>query len=197
MQYPLSLKCKVLALAPQIFLEDAQGQSIAYIRQKMFKFREHVEVYTSKKRSEKLANIKADKIIDWSARYTFTDDAGQELGAIGRKGMRSIWKATYNVFEVGSDNIKFSIVEENPFAKIFDSLLGELPLIGLLSTVLFQPKYIVTRVSDNTPVMRLTKKPALFESRFQIDKLSDLNSTEELNLMLSLQMLSLLERARG
>ncbi len=197
MQYPLRIKFKILAFAPQIFLEDAQGNSIAYIRQKIFKFREHVQVYTAKDRKQLLANIKTDKIIDWSARYTFFDDSGVELGSIGRKGMKSLWKATYTVFEANTDEVKFIIEEENPFAKIFDSLLGEIPVLGLLSTVLFQPKYLVKRSGNNETVMRLTKKAAFFEGRFQLDKLSEITAQEELNLMLSLQMLTLLERARG
>jgi len=190
MQYPLRIKFKILAFAPQIFLEDAQGNSIAYIRQKIFKFREHVQVYTAKDRKQLLA-------IDWSARYTFSDDSGAELGSIGRKGIRSLWKATYTVFEANTDEVKFVIEEENPFAKIFDSLLGEIPVLGLLSTLLFQPKYLVKRSGNNETVMRLTKKAAFFEGRFQLDKLSEITAQEELNLMLSLQMLTLLERARG
>ena len=197
MQYPLNLRFKVLAMAPQVFLQDAQGKSIAYIRQKMFKFREHVEVYSSQDRQHLMANIKADKVIDWSARYTFSDQSGQELGSMGRKGMRSLWKATYTVFGVGTNEVKFTIEEENPFAKIFDGLLGEVPVIGLLSTVLFQPKYLVTREGSGDKVLRLQKKPALFETRFEINKLSELTAQEELNLCLSLQMLTLLERSRG
>jgi len=197
MEYPLKLRCKVLAMAPQIFLEDAQGNSIAYIRQKMFKFKEHVEVYTSKDKQNLVANINANKIIDWSAKYTFTDSGGAELGSVGRQGMRSLWKATYIVFAAGTDDIKFTIEEENPFAKIFDALLGEIPVVGILSTVLFQPKYIVKRSGSDEIVLRLTKKPALFESKFELSKLAELTTQEELNLLLSLQMLTLLERSRG
>ena len=198
MQYPLNIRFKTLALAPQVTITDADKNVIAFIRQKFFKFREHVEVFTDKSRSSLLADIKTNKIIDWSARYTFTDDQGNELGAVGRKGMRSLWKATYCVFEAGgTQEVKFHIEEENPLAKIFDSLLGEIPVLGFLTAVLFQPRYVATREGSNEKVMRLTKKAAFFEGRFTIDKLRDLTSTEELNLMLSLQMLTLLERARG
>jgi len=197
MEYPLTLRFKVLAMAPQIFLEDAQGNSIAYIRQKMFKFKEHVEVYTSKDKQNLMANIKANKILDWSARYTFTDTSGVELGSVGRKGMKSLWKATYTVFEAETDKEKFIIQEENPFTKIFDALLGEIPVLGLLSTVLFQPKYAIKRANSEEVVLRLQKKPAMFESRFELSKLGEITGQEELNLLLSLQMLTLLERSRG
>ena len=197
MQYPLNISFKLIALAPQIIITDAQNNTLAYIKQKMFKFREHVEVYTDKNKSSLVANIKANKVIDWSARYTFTDEADKELGSVGRKGMKSLWKATYTVFEAGGTDEKFIIEEENPMAKILDSLLGEIPILGLLSTVLFQPKYAATRIGSEEKVMRLTKKAAFFEGKFQVDKLGDLTPTEEMNLMLSFQMLTLLERRRG
>lgn len=199
MEYPLQIRFKTIALAPQITITDANKQTLAFIRQKIFRFREHVEVYTDKKRSTLLADIKTNKVIDWSARYTFTAPEGNELGSVGRKGMRSLWKATYTIFEAGGTNeVKFLIEEENPLAKIFDSLLGEIPILGFLSAVLFQPKYIATRVTDGEKVMRLSKKAAFFEGRFTIDKLEEsLTSTEELNLMLGFQMITLLERTRG
>lgn len=198
MKYPLDIRFKTLAFAPQVTVKDADNNVLAFIRQKFFKFREHVEVYSDKKRISKLADIKTDKILDWSARYTFRDPEGNEIGAMGRKGMRSLWKATYTVFEAGGTNeVKFTIEEENPFAKIFDSLLGEIPVLGFLTAVLFQPKYVASRAGSGEKVMRLTKKAAFFEGRFSIDKIGNLTSTEEINLMLSFQMLTLLERARG
>jgi hypothetical protein len=45
--------------------------------------------------------------------------------------------------------------------------------------------------------MRLTKQPAFFEGRFQIDQLGELTPREQLNLILSFLMLVLLERSRG
>ena len=45
MQYPLELKFKVLALAPQISVTDAGGQQIFYVKQKLFKLKEAVTVF--------------------------------------------------------------------------------------------------------------------------------------------------------
>lgn len=197
MNYPLKIQFKTIALAPQIFLTDANKQPVAYIRQKIFRFREHVEVFTDKKKSGILANINADKVIDWSARYTFTDADGNLIGSMGRKGTKSLWKATYTVFKPSSEEVIYTIQEENPFAKVFDTLLGEIPVISYLTALLFQPRYAATLHSSGHKVMRLTKKAAFFEGRFQLDKLEDIASEDELSLLLSFQMLTLLERARG
>jgi hypothetical protein len=196
LQYPLTLSFKILALASQATVTDAAGRTVLYTRQKLLKFREHVEIWTDNTQGTRLADIKANKIIDWSARYTATDATGSELGNVGRRGWRSMWRAHYEVFNPGDQTPDFSIREENPGAKILDSLLGEIPILGMFTGYFCHPSYLATR-TDGRPVMRLTKQPAFFEGRFTIVKLGELSAREELNLFLAFLMLVLLERGRG
>ncbi len=197
MNYPLQLSFKLIALAPQISIVDAQGQPVCYVKQKLFKLKEHVQIFTDSTRSTSLADIRADKVLDWSARYTFTTPAGETLGSVGRKGMRSLFKAHYESFVGADESHDFDIQEENAWAKVGDSLFGSIPLIGILSGYVFHPRYLAKR-SNGTPAMRLAKQPALWEGKFTIEKLDDsLTNTEELNLMLSFLMLLMLERSRG
>lgn len=195
-QYPLSLSFKILALASQATVTDANGRTVLYTKQKLFKFREHVEIWTDKSRGTKLADIKANRMIDWSARYFFTDAHGGEIGSVGRRGWRSIWKAHYESFNPGDENPDFSMHEENPWSKVMDSLLGGIPVLGMLSGYLFHPRYLASR-TDGSPVIRMTKQAAFWEGRFKIEKLGEVSPREELNLFLSFLMLVLLERKRG
>jgi hypothetical protein len=196
LQFPLTLTFKVLALARQLTVTDAQGRTVLYTKQKMLKLKEHVEIWTDTAMGNRLADIKANKIVDWSARYNFTDAQGTPLGSVGRRGWRSIWKAHYESFNEGSQTPDFSIQETNPWAKIFDSILEGLPIIGMFSGYFFHPSYLASR-QDGTPLMRLTKQPAFWQGKFKIEKLADLHPHEELNLILSFLMLVLLERSRG
>ena len=196
MNYPLTLSFKIVALAPQIYITDASGETICYVKQKLFKFKEQAEVFQDKSRSNKIANIQANKVLDWSARYTFRDAAGNESGSVGRRGMRSLWKAHYDVFNPGDDVSDFSIQEENPWSKVVDSVLGGIPILGFFTGYLVHPSYLAAR-ADGTPAMRLTKQPAFWEGRFSIERLTDLSPREEMNLLLSFIMLNLLERRRG
>ncbi|MCA1962394.1 MAG: hypothetical protein LDL31_00445 [Prosthecobacter sp.] len=196
MNYPLSFRFKLLALSPQIYVKDADGREVLYVKQKLFRLREKVEVHTDSSRQQQLCTIEADRIIDWSARYTFRDAAGRELGAVGRRGMRSLWSAHYDVFAPGSREPLFHIREENPMAKVLDGFFGELPIIGILTAFLFHPRYIAHRL-DGTPVMRLTKQAAIFEGRFKLEKLADAAEGEEMAIILSFLMMNLLERRRG
>lgn len=197
LQWPLSLSFKILALASQATVTDANGRVVCYTKQKLFKFREHVEIFTDNTKATLLAEIKTQKVIDWSARYQFTDASGRDLGSVGRRGWRSIFRAHYDVFNPGDNTSDYSIREENAASKFFDGLLGQIPVLGMATGYLFHPRYAATATSGQI-AMRMTKKAAFFEGKFEIEKLEpSLTSQQELNLILSYMMMVLLERKRG
>jgi uncharacterized protein YxjI len=195
MNFPLSLSFKLLALANQIYIRDANGNLLGYVKQKMFKLKEDINIFADEQQSQMLFNIRADRIIDWSASYSFTDSRGNHLGSIKRQGMRSIWKANYDVFD-GRGNQAFKIQEESGWVKVGDALFGELPLIGMLSGYIFHPAYIISK-TDGTTIARLEKQPAFFEGKFILTNLSQLSTEEETRIVLAVLMMTLLERRRG
>ena len=197
MNYPLTFRFKLLALSPQIYVTDANGGTICYVKQKLFRFREKVEVFTDDTRQTLLATIEADRIIDWSARYTFKSPTGLVLGAVGRRGLKSIWKAHYDVFAPGAQTPTFVIQEANPFVKLLDALVGGIPVIGMFTGYMLHPSYIASRGEAGAPTLRLTKQPALFEGRFGLTQEGPADEGEQLALLLSFLMMNLLERARG
>lgn len=194
--YPLMLSFKILALASQATVTDATGRTVIFTRQKLLKFKEHVEIWTDSRQATRLADIKANKVIDWSARYQFTDARGVEVGSVGRRGWRSLWKAHYETFKPNAPTPEFLIQEENPWSKVIDSVLGEIPIVGMFTGYFCHPTYVATR-ADGSVVMRITKQPAFFEGKFRIDRIGELAPREELNLFLSFLMMLLLERRRG
>lgn len=195
MNYPLNLSFKLLALASQIYVRDANGNLIGYVKQKLLKLKEDINVFADEGQTQHLFNIKADRIIDFSAKYNFTSASGQSLGSISRKGMRSIFKAHYMIFDENG-NQTMEIHEENGWIKVVDSLLGEIPLLGMFTGYFFNPSYIVSRM-DGTQVARLKKQPAFFEGIFQLEPLTQMGDDEETKVMLSVLTMTLLERARG
>ena len=197
MNYPITFRFKLIALAPQIYVTDASGKTICYVKQKLFRFREKVEVFTDDTMQQLVATIEADRIIDWSARYTFKAPNGQVLGAIGRRGMKSLWKAHYDVFAPGAQSPTFAIQEENPWTKMLDGFVSGIPIVGMFAGYMLHPSYIASRVEGNAPTLRLTKQPALFEGRFGLTQQGQAEEGEQLALLLSFLMMNLLERARG
>jgi uncharacterized protein YxjI len=195
MNYPIDLSFKLLALASQIYVRDASGNLLGYVKQKMFKLKEDINIFADEQQTKQLFNIKADRVIDFSAKYNFTDASGRYLGGIKRQGMRSIWKANYEVHNVAGQQI-LKIHEENAWIKVIDALVGELPIVGIFSGYMFNPAYLVERM-DGTVIMRLAKQPAFFEGKFQLTPKAQLTQEEETMSLLGCLMMTLLERRRG
>jgi uncharacterized protein YxjI len=194
MNYPLQMSFKVLALARQISVTDAGGNLIFYVKQKAFKLKEAVTVFADAGQTQPLYSINANKVLDFSARYQFTDQGGRPLGSVRRQGMKSLWKAHYDVLD--GENPVMTIKEENAWVKVFDSLIGEIPILGMFTGYLFHPAYLVSR-PDGTVIMRLEKQPAFFEGKFIVQKQAELDQADEVRALLSLIMMILLERSRG
>src|SRR5215207_35520 len=101
MKYPIDFSFKLLAIASQIYIRDANGSLLGYVKQKLFKLKEDINVFADENQTQHLFNIKADRVLDFSAKYNFTSAQGQSLGSIKRRGMRSIFKASYEIFDKG------------------------------------------------------------------------------------------------
>ena len=195
MNYPIELTFKLLALASQIYIRDASGNLLGYVKQKMFKLKEDINVFADEGQTQMLYNIKADRVLDFSARYNFTDAQGNIIGSIKRRGMRSIWRANYEVYDEHDQQV-LKISEESGWVKVIDSLLGEIPLLGMFTGYFFNPSYIISRM-DETAIARLKKQPAMFQGVFQLAPLAEVAGVEEVRLLLGVLTMTLLERMRG
>jgi uncharacterized protein YxjI len=193
-QYPLELTFKFWSLTPSISILDAQGSFQLYVRQKLFRLREVINVFADERQQQQIYTIRADRIIDFSARYNFSDASGMAIGAVKRRGLRSLWQARYDIFD--GDTIVMTIQEENPWVKVCDALFAEIPIVGLFTGYVFNPVYRVARPDGNV-VMRLEKIPTFFSRKFLIKQVDRLSAREEEQSLLSLLMLLLLERNRG
>ncbi len=195
LSFPLTFTFKISTFSNDFIVEDANGKVIHFVRQKLFKFIEEVQVFNNESKSQALYTIKANKWIDFSAAYIFTDARGLEIGRVARKGWASIWKARYEIYDENRVQDLF-ISEENGWIKVGDAVLGEIPLLGIFTGYLFNPAYLVTR-PDGTQVAKLKKEPSFFGRRFTVSKVADFQQGEEERLVLSLMMMILLERRRG
>ena len=196
MNYPLELRFKLLAIAQQISVTDARGTLLCYVRQKAFKLREAITVFGDAAQTRPLYRIEADRVLDLSAKYHVTDTSGTPLGVIQRLGMRSLWRAHYEVHRDGRP--LFVIREENPWVKVLDGVIGELPIIGMLSGYFLHPAYRVARnATDTTGVMRVSKQPAMWEGLYRLEGTGAMSEDEERLALLAVVMMLLLERSRG
>ena len=193
MEYPLQLTFKLLAVAPQIYVRDSRGSLLLYVKQKAFKLKEAVTVFADEAQSRALYSIAADRIIDWSATYEIKSNDGRTLGSLKRQGMRSMWRSHYDVTSAAGRG--FTIREANPWVKVADGLLQQIPVVGIFAGYFFHPAYLVQRGEET--VFRVQKQAALWEGRYAVTREAAATREDEELAALAMIMMLLLERTRG
>lgn len=197
-QFPLSIRFKLIALAPRMFVDDPSGSSVCYVSQKVFKLKEDIQVFTDESRTTEIYRIKADRILDFNASYAFTDSrTGEKFGAVKAKGWRSLWRATYPIVDA-SGTVTHTIKEDNPWVKMGDALFREIPILGIFSGYVLNPTYTAKEEGTDKPVMKLRKLPGFFEGKFQLELLDEtLSEQEKVRIMLSFLLMVQFMRSRG
>jgi len=194
-QFPINFQFKITSFANDFTAKDANGNIIAYVKQKMFKLKEAINVYSDETKTKVDYTINADRWLDFSAAYSFADADGSKIGKIARKGWRSIWKASYEIIDQ-LEQKQYTISEEKPWVKVFDAMLSEIPLLSMASGYLFNPSYVVKN-NDDQIIVRLKKLPSFWGRNFEVTKIGEMDSDDDDRIMLSLMMMILLERRRG
>lgn len=95
-----------------------------------------------------------------------------------------------------NSKLQYHVREDNAWVKVFDSLLGQLPVVGALTGYFFNPSYSVLDL-NNKPVVQLKKEPSFFGRKFELSKLNEIDADDEERIILGLMMMVLLERRKG
>jgi hypothetical protein len=192
--YPLDLSFKIATIGTRVRVTDAASRQVAYLRKKKFRLREDVRIYEDEDQRRQLFRLRADRVVDFGASYAVSGPDGRPLGAVRQRGVRSIWKSSYEVLNPNGKTIG-TIHEENPFVKVLDSMAEVLPFADALGGLFFNPAYLAELGGE--PVLRMKKERSFFESRFRLERLGDFSEDEEELLLASFMMVLLLERDRG
>ncbi len=196
MNYPLSLSFKVLTFfGQQMTMRDARGEVVYYVKQKAFKLKEDVLVYADEAQTKLAYRMQADRILDISAAYNITLPDERSAGSLKREGMKSFWKATYQIKDSAGADIGV-IHEENPWMKALEFLLGEIPILGTVAGYVINPAYLV-EMPAGRPLVRVQKRASIFERSFRIELISTPSLAQETLLFPAILMMVLLERGRG
>ena len=136
------LKRQVFALAGKFRFYDPGGRLVLFSQQKMFRLREDIRVYADENKTQEVLMIKARQIMDFSAAFDVVDSAtGQKVGALRRKGLKSILRDEWDILDV-SDNV---------IGKLFEDSMG-LALMRRFLSGLIPQNYDITigtnRVAD-------------------------------------------------
>jgi hypothetical protein len=190
MNYPLDIRFKVLAMLPQVTVADAAGQALLYVKQKLTLKAVALKIFADETQQRQVYNILADKAIGLTFTYAISTPEGVSLGALKQTGMKSLWKASYPILDAVGAEIG-TIHEENPWIKVLDALLSDVPFVGMY----INPAYLV-ELRGKT-VLRISKKPALMEGKFVVEKKGEISDADEKLALPAILMFIMLERFRG
>jgi uncharacterized protein YxjI len=152
---------KIFGAAFHIY--DAQGNLAFYSKQKAFKLKEDIRIYTSEDMQTEVLTILARQIIDFSAAYDVFDPRDKsKVGTLKRKGMKSIIKDEWIIMDAADKEI--GLIQE-------DSML--LALIRRFLTNLIPQKFNGVVRGNQVCLFKQTFNP--FVRKIQLDYSMDKN----------------------
>jgi len=193
--YPLTLTFKFLTISSYIRVVDATGQLVSYVKQRAFRLKEDVTIFADEAQAQPAYHIKANRIIDIGATYSIVTADGRPLGALRQRGMRTLWKATYDILDEAGSAVGL-IHEQDAWVKVIDGLIGEIPFLGFVIQQWINPTYLIDG-ADGVTVLRMRKRRSLIERRLIIDQEAPLPPRLEQLALPAVLMVVLLERGRG
>lgn len=193
--FPYTFNFRIGTIHNDFTVKDASDTTRAYVKAKLFNLKEHVEIFSDESQKVLIYSLKANKWLDFNTTYNFTRADGSQCGRLARKGWKSLWKVMYEIYDE-NDQQDLTIREANPWASVGDSLLSEIPILGIFTGYFFNPSYNITR-PDGTIVAKFKKMPSFFGRKFELTQVTSLEDGEEERIKLGLMMMALLERRKG
>ena len=137
------LKRQVFALTGKLRFYNPNDELVLYVEQKMFRLREDIRVFGDESKTQELLLIQAHNIIDFSAAYDVIEAAnGQKVGALRRKGLKSMFRDEWEVLDAS----------DQPIGVLFEDSVGQALLRRFLLGSLLPQNYDLTigeqRVAD-------------------------------------------------
>jgi hypothetical protein len=106
---------KLFTFAPKFCFLDSQGNTLAFLRKRVFTWKDEIRVFTDETQSMELLTIKARKIIDWGTAFDVTDSINrQKVGALKRRAWKSLVRKEWTILDVNDQEIG-KIQEDSAF----------------------------------------------------------------------------------
>lgn len=180
------IKQKVLTIGRKYYIENGSGQGIGFCKQKMFKLKEDIRIFTDENMTSELLLIKQQQILDFSGTFAITDSkTGQLIGYVGRKGLKSIIRDTWKIFDTSSNEI--ATVEER------SGLLAALRRLSNIAKMI-PKKYDMTHKGN--PIAEIVQKFQIIGDTWTITIEPNTNVDRRLIVSAAL-MMDIIEQMRG
>ena len=106
--------------------DENQQQLLFFVKQKAFKLKEDITVFTDESQREAIINIKARGIIDFGTTYDISDVvSNQKVGALRRKGFKSMLRDSWLILD-SQDREIGSVQEDSMLLALLRRFLSNL-----------------------------------------------------------------------
>jgi uncharacterized protein YxjI len=154
---------KIFGAAFHIY--DPHGNLAGYCKQKAFKIKEDIRIYTDESLSQELVTIKARHILDFSTTYDVTLPDGFALGSLRRKGLTSTFIRDHWLLFDDKNHQLGEIKEDNAWSAFFRRMHE-------LIAMFFPQKFTLTK-TDGTPIATFRQHFNPFVYRLSVGVLAD------------------------
>lgn len=170
-----TIRRKVLKIFGAAFhIYDEHGSLVGYCKQKAFKLKEDIRLYTDESLSEPLLTLAARSIIDFGATYDITLPDGIQVGSLRRKGLKSTFlKDEWLIFD--DEGKEIGMLKEKSWFMAF-MRRGDL-------SAFFPQRYEFFKTGSEDPVAFVRQHFNLFVYRLGLSVLQDDEELDELLLL--------------
>lgn len=114
-------------MGAKLHIYNSSEELLLYSQMKAFKLKEDIALYTDESMQKELLRIKARTMIDFSATYDVYDsETGETLGALRRKGLKSIVKDEWIILDARDKEIGY-IKEDSVFMALLRRVITLIP----------------------------------------------------------------------
>jgi hypothetical protein len=155
-------------LGAELHVFDPNENVVLFTKLKAFKLKEDIRIYTNEDMTEEVMSIQARSIIDFSATYDIYDSKSQQkIGALGRKGLKSILKDEWVVLDK-EDNQIGVIKEDSTIVALIRRFV--ISLIPQKYHCYIDGKEVITYQQNFNPFVRKIKVDFSLDNQNLLDK---------------------------
>jgi len=97
---------RIFTFTPQFYFYDLSGNTLAFLRKKVFTWKDEIRVFTDPTQSMELLYIKARKIIDWGTAFDVTDSINhQKVGVLKRQAWKSLVRKEWAIMDANDQEV--------------------------------------------------------------------------------------------
>jgi uncharacterized protein YxjI len=188
-RFQLQQKIKLVINQYEFFLEDddgTPGESICFVEQKRFKFKEDIRFYTNAQKTQELMRIKARQRFDPRATYDVTDDLGGKIGAIQKVFGASLLRSTYRILGPDGQEVA-TAMEKSMGIAVARRAVGFVPYVENVANWLPIPYHFVFMHGDRI-IGENTRQTFKIRDVYHIDMTADTERILDRRLVLALSV---------